>query len=178
MDSGYLDKQDSLDNGFDITADLLPEEVLWIVDELMCYEAAWLHGFALSQTVLTSQHIQHCLDSKLWDEEGLPPHFDPSSHLQKPSKWTHVVLRLFCMAFIVTCDMAMELITQQGYYEEEDFITQTYSKDLLTKLSDQQMVAELDSSAILLNQQNQGTFVLEVFKTYSKGPDKPEAGLS
>lgn len=38
MDSGYLAPGDTLDDEYDISRDLLPEEVIGIIDQLICHE--------------------------------------------------------------------------------------------------------------------------------------------
>ena len=38
MDSGFLGPGESLDEEYDVTRDLLPEEVLGIIDQLLCLE--------------------------------------------------------------------------------------------------------------------------------------------
>ena len=38
MDSGYLTGGDSLDDDYDILRNLLPEEVLGIMDQMLCFE--------------------------------------------------------------------------------------------------------------------------------------------
>lgn len=38
MDSGYLEHGDTLDDDYDICGDLLPEEVLGIMNQLLCHE--------------------------------------------------------------------------------------------------------------------------------------------
>lgn len=38
MDSGYLEEGESLDEEYDVTRNLLPQEVLGIIDQLLCLE--------------------------------------------------------------------------------------------------------------------------------------------
>lgn len=40
MDSGCLEAEDSLDVDYDVTRPLLPEEVLGIIDQLLCHEVS------------------------------------------------------------------------------------------------------------------------------------------
>lgn len=40
MDSGYLAPGDTLDDQFDVRRSLLPEEVLGIIDQLLCHEVS------------------------------------------------------------------------------------------------------------------------------------------
>lgn len=38
MDSGYLAPGETLDDDYDVLGQLLPEEVIGIMDQLLCYE--------------------------------------------------------------------------------------------------------------------------------------------
>ena len=38
MDSGYLTGGDTLENDYDVLKELLPEEVIGIMDQLLCFE--------------------------------------------------------------------------------------------------------------------------------------------
>lgn len=40
MDSGYLAPGDTLEDDYDIKRDLLPEEVIGIIDQLICHEVS------------------------------------------------------------------------------------------------------------------------------------------
>jgi N-alpha-acetyltransferase 35, NatC auxiliary subunit len=40
MDSGVLDEGESLDEEYDVTRSLLPEEILGIIDQLLCHEVS------------------------------------------------------------------------------------------------------------------------------------------
>lgn len=40
MDSGYLAPGDTLEDEYDIRRDLLPEEVIGIIDQLICHEVS------------------------------------------------------------------------------------------------------------------------------------------
>ncbi len=44
MDSGYLTAGETLEDDYDVLRELLPEEVLGIMDQLLCFEV----GFTLS----------------------------------------------------------------------------------------------------------------------------------
>ena len=38
MDSGYLAKGETLEDDYDVQRELLPEEVIGIMDQLLCFE--------------------------------------------------------------------------------------------------------------------------------------------
>lgn len=46
-----------------------------------------------------------------------------------------VVLRPFCLGMAKSCDPVIQEIISEHYYEEEDFLTNTFSQDLLTTIS-------------------------------------------
>ena len=64
MDSGFLQPGEALEDDYDTLSPLLPEEVIGIMDQLLCYEMAWHTGYPLSQTLFTSVYI----DKLLWPE--------------------------------------------------------------------------------------------------------------
>ncbi|TDZ23369.1 N-alpha-acetyltransferase 35, NatC auxiliary subunit [Colletotrichum orbiculare MAFF 240422] len=128
MDSGCLEPGDSLDVDYDVSRPLLPEEVLGIIDQLLCHEMAWHIGYPLSQTVLTSVYVESILmpDPATLDEA----HFIRSANGTPPSPM-HAVLRAYCLGLLKTCGDVNERIKNEHYYEEEDFVTNTYNRVLL-----------------------------------------------
>lgn len=38
MDSGYLEPGETLEDQYDVSRHLLPEEVIGIIDQMLCYE--------------------------------------------------------------------------------------------------------------------------------------------
>ena len=42
MDSGYLEPGETLDDKYDIQQSLLPEQVVGIMDQLLCHEVGWM----------------------------------------------------------------------------------------------------------------------------------------
>ena len=47
MDSGYLEPGDTLDDDYDILRELLPEEVVGIMDSMLCLEVRPLISLAV-----------------------------------------------------------------------------------------------------------------------------------
>ncbi|KAL4917166.1 Mak10 subunit, NatC N-terminal acetyltransferase-domain-containing protein [Aspergillus aurantiobrunneus] len=135
MDSGYLGPEENgkgLEDEYDVLRDLTPDEVVWIMDELLCHEMAWHMGHPLSQTLFTSLY----LDKLLWP---IPKGFEdahfgrggPSGDKQIP-ELVHIVLRAYCLGLIKCCDFVHARVTAGFYYEEEDFSTQLYNRTLLS----------------------------------------------
>ena len=134
MDAGYLEEGETLDPDYDISRDLLPEEILWIMDQMLCYQMAWHQGYALSQNVFSSLHIDNLLSAKR--DAGQWPAFVNPDTGAAPNEMAQRVLGAFCVSVIKSIDISAEIVGTQHYYEEEDFNTQTFGRDLLTDLND------------------------------------------
>ncbi|KAA8573598.1 hypothetical protein EYC84_005181 [Monilinia fructicola] len=68
MDSGYLAPGETMEDEYDFAQALLPEEVLGIIDQLLCHEMAWHMGHPLAQTIFTS------LSEHFYEEEDFATH--------------------------------------------------------------------------------------------------------
>ncbi|KAJ9665442.1 N-alpha-acetyltransferase, non-catalitic subunit [Coniosporium apollinis] len=140
MDSGVLQPGETLEHDYDLQKDLLPEEVIGIMDQLLCYEMVWHEGYPLSQNLFTSVH----LDRLLWPEPRIleEARFDrgrPAS----PMAVMNQILRAYCLALIKCCDRVIQTVTSRDYYEEEDFSTHTYNRPLLTQIDETEIQQEL-----------------------------------
>ncbi|KAA6410043.1 MAG: amino-acid N-acetyltransferase subunit Mak10 [Lasallia pustulata] len=133
MDSGYLAPGEMLEDDYDVLRELLPEEVIGIMDQMLCYEMAWHMGHPLSQTLFTSLHI----DRLLWPA---PVKLKEARFYRRPpevgtNRFLHTVLRAYCLATIKTCDFVNRRISAEHYNEEEDFVSNLYNRKLLTQFS-------------------------------------------
>ncbi|PYI05087.1 amino-acid N-acetyltransferase subunit Mak10 [Aspergillus sclerotiicarbonarius CBS 121057] len=137
MDSGYLgpgeNHAQALEDDYDLTRELGPEEVLGIMDGLLCHEMAWHMGHPLSQTLFTSLY----LDKLLWP---VPKSLDEAhffrGHLANNNEElaiVHLVLRAYCLALVKCCDFVHARVATEYYFEEEDFVTQLYNRSLLSQ---------------------------------------------
>ncbi|PWY75607.1 amino-acid N-acetyltransferase subunit Mak10 [Aspergillus eucalypticola CBS 122712] len=137
MDSGYLgpgeNHAQALDDDYDVTRELSPEEVLGIMDGLLCHEMAWHMGHPLSQTLFTSLY----LDKLLWP---VPKSLDEATFCRgraasndKEAPIVHLVLRAYCLALLKCCDFVHARVATEYYFEEEDFVTQLYNRSLLSQ---------------------------------------------
>ncbi|KAI0025853.1 Mak10-domain-containing protein [Xylariomycetidae sp. FL0641] len=129
MDSGVLAEGESLDEEYDVSRELLPEEILGIIDQLLCLEMAWHLGYPLSQTLLTSVYVEALMNPR-------PTSIDEANFVRDPNirpKPTSLlfVLRAYCVGLLKSCYFVNELVKPELYYEEEDFVTNTYDRDLL-----------------------------------------------
>ena len=144
MDSGYVPPGDTFEPDADFTKPLDAAEALWIVDQLMCLEIAWLDGYPLSQTVFTSLHIDRLLNPIFEDQytsafkTGQRP-----AGVTKELDTVHMALLAYCVGLIKCCDEALNLIQSQNFYEEEDFVTHLFGRELLPKVSSVEALDEL-----------------------------------
>ncbi|KAI9661935.1 MAG: hypothetical protein M1821_009175 [Bathelium mastoideum] len=152
MDSGYLEPGQSLEDDYDVLRDLLPEEVIGIMDQILCYEMAWHQGYPLSQTVLSSVYI----DRLLWPEPRSLQEASFHRHINDnavANPLVHVTLRAFCIGVVKSCDCVLRKITSEHYYEEEDFSTHTYNRDLFNHFEETQILDILSDAVRHLREQ-------------------------
>ncbi|KAH6642587.1 amino-acid N-acetyltransferas-like protein subunit Mak10 [Boeremia exigua] len=146
MDSGFLAPGETLEDEYDTSSALLPEEIIGIMDQLLCYEMAWHTGYPLSQTLFTSVYIDRLLwpEPKTLEQSQFMPNGE-SAH--GPSMQALLqVLRAYCLALIKGCDYVIAKITSRDYFEEEDFCTQTYNRVLFVSTPIDVFLRELDAA--------------------------------
>ncbi|KAL8773941.1 MAG: hypothetical protein Q9209_001371 [Squamulea sp. 1 TL-2023] len=131
MDSGFLAEGEIFEDEFDVLKELLPEEMIGLMDQILCYEMAWHMGYPLSQSLFTSYHI----DRLLWPEPKTLE--DANFDRQAPETGNgmlDIVFRAYCIALIKCCDFVHKRIGTEHYYEEEDFVSNLYNRNLLTNI--------------------------------------------
>ncbi|UKZ80464.1 hypothetical protein TrVFT333_008225 [Trichoderma virens FT-333] len=132
MDSGCSTTDAEVEHLYDVSRPLLPEEVLGIIDQLLCHEMSWHLGYPLSQTLFTSFYIEalsmpdprSIQEATFIRNGGHDP--DEQPMLQ--------VLRAYCLGMLKSCGYVNERIKSEHYYEEEDFVTNTYNRTLMANL--------------------------------------------
>ncbi|KAK5111772.1 hypothetical protein LTR62_004692 [Meristemomyces frigidus] len=136
MDSGFVPDGDSSEPDFDVCRGLLPTEVLWIMDELLGLMMGWHDGYPLSQTIFTSLHVD-----RLLSPDNKPPYtlrLNARRDIQAMSTTdgvVHIVLRAYCLALLKSCALVLHTVQSQNFYEEEDFVTHTFGRELVPKWS-------------------------------------------
>ncbi|TGO40307.1 hypothetical protein BHYA_0039g00490 [Botrytis hyacinthi] len=129
MDSGYLAPGETMEDDYDFAQALLPEEVLGIIDQLLCHEMAWHMGHPLAQTIFTSLYIDRILHpSPLSLNET---RFDRDESCAEDEPLMLQVLRAYCLGLIKTCWYVNNRVRSEHFYEEEDFATHTFHRNLL-----------------------------------------------
>ncbi|KAI1869043.1 uncharacterized protein JN550_006030 [Neoarthrinium moseri] len=132
MDSGCLAEGESLEEEYDVTRNLLPQEVLGIIDQLLCLEMAWHLGYPLSQTLFTSVYLEALMKPHPTNlEDALFTSDRDVSGNKSPFLF---VLRAYCVSLLKGCYFVNELVKEELYYEEEDFVTNTYDRGLLSDI--------------------------------------------
>lgn len=128
MDSGYLTLGKSHAEVYDVQKSILPEEAIGIIDQLLCLEMAWHLGYPLSQTLFTSFYVDSIT--------ARPIHIQDLVSQQKTLDPLLATLRAYCIALIKTCFWVNEIIRSETFYEEEDFVTNTYHRFMLQNIDD------------------------------------------
>ncbi|EME86545.1 uncharacterized protein MYCFIDRAFT_11282, partial [Pseudocercospora fijiensis CIRAD86] len=145
MDSGHVPPGDTFEADFDPSQDLPPEQVIWIMDELLRLEMLFQAGYPLSQNVFTSLHIFRLIDPEnrcvTTNVKPYPFDFVPNGGHKQPL--VHKVLHAYCIAVLKTCDLALRCIQSQIYFEEEDFVTSLFGRDLCIQLGPQEALTLL-----------------------------------
>ncbi|KAL8639196.1 MAG: hypothetical protein Q9228_003743 [Teloschistes exilis] len=157
MDSGFLAEGEKLEDDFDVSQEVLPEEIVGLMDQVLCLEMAWHMGYPLSQSLFTSYHIDRILwpNPKTLDEAS----FDRQREAGLESKLLHVVYRAYCVAVIKCCDYVHRRIGAEHYYElvaapqshvnviqEEDFVSNLYNRNFLTHFNEAGIQKLLDEA--------------------------------
>ncbi|RMD43227.1 hypothetical protein DV735_g1954, partial [Chaetothyriales sp. CBS 134920] len=144
MDSGSNAFDENAQDEIDVVADLTPDQLVWTIDELVRREVAWLQGYPLAQTLFTSVHLDRLLwpDPKTLDDARF---VRPSSGSESPAQ---AVLRAYCLGLVKCCDLVLSMIASQHYYEEEDFATQLYNREMLRRFSSADVVAEIEKTLV------------------------------
>ncbi|PTB43457.1 uncharacterized protein TrAFT101_002016 [Trichoderma asperellum] len=132
MDSGCSRPGAEVEETYDVSRSLLPEEVLGIIDQLLCHEMSWHLGYPLSQTLFTSFYVEalsmpepRSIEEATFVRNG---NHNPNEQLMLQA------LRAYCLGMLKSCGYVNERIKSEHFYEEEDFVTTTYNRTLLASL--------------------------------------------
>nr|POF17644.1 n-alpha-acetyltransferase 35, natc auxiliary subunit [Quercus suber] len=120
---------------FEAVGALEASEIVWIMDQLLYLEIIWHEGYPLSQTVFSSLYIDRLLDPDNAYPYNFEPRKTPQSDSSIASCLVHKVLRAFCVGQLKCCQLVLHTIQSQNFYEEEDFITHLFGRELLPRLN-------------------------------------------
>ncbi|KAK9855574.1 NatC N(alpha)-terminal acetyltransferase [Penicillium brevicompactum] len=156
MDSGYIapgeNLEQALEDDYDVRKPLTPEEIVGLMDQLLCHEVgdtvAWHKGHPLSQTLFTSIY----LDRLLWP---VPRTIEDARFDRVPSEspLVSLVLRAYCLSLVKACDLVHARVATEYYYEEEDFVSQLYNRNLLSAIHISRFHELLDQATAWLAEQ-------------------------
>ncbi|KAG5932158.1 hypothetical protein E4U53_001457 [Claviceps sorghi] len=134
MDSGCVQPGEELDVLYDVSRPLQPEQVLGIMDQLLCHEMSWHVGYPLSQTIFTSVYVEALLMIEPANIEQA--HFVRNQNTEDADDDQAMlqVLRAYILGMLKACGYVNERIKAEHFYEEEDFVPNTYNRRLLTNL--------------------------------------------
>jgi N-alpha-acetyltransferase 35, NatC auxiliary subunit len=115
MDSGFLAQGEAIEDDYNVSQSLLPEQVLGVMDALLSVEVAWHMGHPLSQTLFTSIYV----DYLLWPEPLTleDASFDRRAVSARGNALIHVVLRSYCLALIKACEYVHQSICAETFFE-------------------------------------------------------------
>lgn len=111
---------------------------------------AWHQGYPLSQTLFTS----HYIDKLLWPEpkSAEDAQFERGTLADPLHKPMLHILRAYCMGLIKCCDFVIQEIAKSHYFEEEDFSTHTYNRNLFRQTDIDKFTEILDEASIIIDQ--------------------------
>ncbi|KAI9647523.1 N-alpha-acetyltransferase, non-catalitic subunit [Ciborinia camelliae] len=141
MDSGYLAPGETMEDEYDFAQALLPEEVLGIIDQLLCHENA------SSLTILYVDRILYPSPSSLNET-----FFDRSESCDGDEPLMLQVLRAYCLGLIKTCWYVNNRVRSGHFYEEEDFATHTFHRNLLEGIDYDEILHFLEETRELVAQ--------------------------
>lgn len=104
---------------------------------------AWHDGYPLSQTLFTSLHLTSITPQEFKPLDQVV--FRPRQK-REPNPLISDVLRAWCIGLLKSCDSVITDIVSEHYYEEEDFVTQTFTQYLLSDIDDASIIYVLDSA--------------------------------
>ncbi|PNS14488.1 Long chain acyl-CoA synthetase 6, peroxisomal [Sphaceloma murrayae] len=145
MDSGFiLPAEDAVLEDFDPMEHTLPEEVIWIMDQMLSFEMMWHEGAPLSQTLFTSLHLFNLLSTDYVPLERMI--FRSSRQTTGECPLVDKVLRAYCLSLAKCLDNVIMEITSEHFYEEEDFISATFSRLFVNRIDDDDFIELLDEA--------------------------------
>ncbi|KAI4096133.1 MAG: hypothetical protein LQ344_001196 [Seirophora lacunosa] len=144
MDSGFLAEGEPLEDTFNVLTELLPEEVVGLMDQMLCHEMAWHMGHPLSTSLFTSYHLDRLLwpNPKRLEDARFDRHEQPS----REDGLLHVIFRAYCLATVKCCNFVHQRISTEHYYEEEDFVSNLYNRRLLDDFDASDMQQLIDEA--------------------------------
>lgn len=135
MDTGYLAAGETLEDHYDVGERLTAQEVIGVLDQLLCLEVcnknvitcsttdsrqmAWHMGHPLSQTLFTSLHIDHLFSVEHPDVKS--PTFGFDGQGSDADALLHI-LRAYCLGLLKTCWHVNNRVRSEHFYEVNPYL--------------------------------------------------------
>lgn len=113
---------------------------------------AWLAGYPLSQTVLTSLHLHKLLLNEKKPLAAIQVQTIHSTPTQPDNPLVTKILRACLLAVVKCCGSGIETVLAGHFYEEEDFATQTFNIDLLSGVDFSQVMELLGDAQSMVSE--------------------------
>ncbi|KAK4703252.1 N-alpha-acetyltransferase 35, NatC auxiliary subunit, partial [Phenoliferia sp. Uapishka_3] len=102
---------------FDATLELLPDELVWILDRILCLEMAHLDGHPLVSTLFTCRYLR---PAALTELSLVPAGADPTSDPARLPGLRRIVLRAMLLGVLKCTETVWEECCKSQVYDHED----------------------------------------------------------
>ncbi|ODV95837.1 hypothetical protein PACTADRAFT_33041 [Pachysolen tannophilus NRRL Y-2460] len=150
LDTGLVELSKE-EREFDVTAGRNFDEVLAIMNDLLKYLMSWLNNSSLSRTILSCRYVEvllvnYCTGNKSLASCRFGANVELKDDDDEESLLIHKVLRSFILGCLEFVKFVLFLGQQGVLYEEEDINTTSMGLDILSKISKQDIINELEKS--------------------------------
>jgi hypothetical protein len=162
MDSGYIPPEEQCEP-LDLSKVLPVSRAVWIMEEIASLQLCWFQGLSLSQTLLTSYHIDNLLTSErneLFNILFRPPNkkHDEKKVAAAPynANTLQEIFRLFCISAVKVVALVMAEIDASfaPIYDEEDISMQTYGLTMFSKVTVNEIIHKMTASLTIFAASN------------------------
>ncbi|KAI9295731.1 Mak10-domain-containing protein [Neoconidiobolus thromboides FSU 785] len=134
---------------YDVHQVITLNQLLYLMDDLFCYELTWFSGYSLGQTIYTCHYVRKVnqlpiLTSKMYDLN-----FKNDIEL---SEFYLMVLKVYIMGCIKSCQLIWSEFIKGYGYEEEDFSTNKTGLSFYPEITIQQSIKWLDEVEYLISE--------------------------
>lgn len=106
--------------------------------------------YPLSQNVFTSLHVFRLIDPN-----------NPYPYMLGRVTPMHKVIRAYCLAVVKSCQLLLECIQAQTFYEEEDFVTYLFGRELCPRMGSTEVLQLLCDAVSSLEHHDSSKLELE-----------------
>lgn len=107
----------------------------------------WHDGYPLSQTLFTSLHL-----NSLLTHDGLPlERLTFRTRISANLPLVTQVLRAYCIGVVKCCDSTIKEIVSEHFYEEEDFVTANFTRNLCSDVASVDIMQLLNEASKIVS---------------------------